>query len=74
MVARSIVRLREVVYTLSPSEHDIMGGMFKDIPHKVNKYWNLWGRDAVVFGVIPYIATVETANYLVHQEELSHRY
>jgi Cytochrome b-c1 complex subunit 8 len=74
MVARSIVRLREVVYTLSPFELNVMGGLFDKIPYKFNKYWNLWGKDAVIFGVLPYIATVQTAEYLVHQEELSHRF
>ena len=28
-------RLKEVVYTLSPFEQNVMAGLFKDIPHKV---------------------------------------
>ena len=74
MAPRSFVRLREVVYTLSPFEQDVMGGLFKDIPYKMTKYWNLWGKDAVVFGVVPYFATVWTAQYIVAEEEKSHRY
>lgn len=74
MVGRSMVRLREVVYTLSPFEQNVMGGLFKDIPYKMQKYWNLWGFDAVVFGAIPYYAVVSTAEYLVEQEEKDHRY
>ena len=74
MVAKSFVRLREVVYTLSPFEQDVMGGLFKNIPYKLNKYWRLWGFDAVVFGVVPYYATITTCEYLVDQEEKSHRY
>jgi hypothetical protein len=67
MAPRSFVRLREVVYTLSPFEQDVMSGLFKDIPYKVNKYWNLWGFDALVFGVVPYVATISAANYITHQ-------
>lgn len=29
------MRLKEVVYTLSPFEQNVMSGLFKDIPHKV---------------------------------------
>jgi hypothetical protein len=74
MAPRSVVRLREVVYTLSPFEQDIMGGLFKDIPYKMKKYWNLWGFDAMVYGVVPYFATVSAANYIVAEEEKAHRY
>jgi hypothetical protein len=64
---KSFVRLREVVYTLSPFEQNIMDGLFQNVPYKVNKYWNLWGFDALVFGVIPYFATINAANYIVRQ-------
>jgi hypothetical protein len=74
MVAKGLVRLREVVHTLSPFEQDIMGSLFKDIPYKMNKYWNLWGFDVVVFGIAPYYATTMACEYITHQEELSHRY
>lgn len=74
MVKRSMVRLREVVYTLSPFEQDVMSGLFKDIPKKVSKYWNLWGFDALVWGVVPYYAVVSYADYIVDQEEKQHRY
>ena len=31
------VRLKEVVYTLSPNQVHVMGGLFKDIPHKISE-------------------------------------
>jgi hypothetical protein len=68
------VRVREVVYTLSPFEHNVMGGLLKDIPYKMKKYWSLWGFDALVYGALPYYATVSWANYVVAEEEKSHRY
>lgn len=74
MAKRSLVRLKEVVYTLSPFEQNVMGGLFKDVPYKMKKYWNLWGFDALVWGVVPYYAITETANYIVAKEELDHRY
>jgi hypothetical protein len=74
MAPRNFVRLREVVYTLSPFEQNVMGGLYKDIPYKMKKYWNLWGFDLVMYGVVPYYATVSACNYLVAQEEKSHRY
>ena len=68
------VRLREVVYTLSPFEQDIMSTYFKDIPYKTSKLWNLWGFDALVYGVVPYYATISYANWVVDEEEKSHRF
>lgn len=67
MVAKQFVRLREVVYTLSPFEQDIMGSLFKDLPYKMNKYWNLWGFDLVAFGVVPYFATTMASDYITHK-------
>lgn len=32
------VRLKEVVYTLSPFEQNVMSGLWKDLPHKTAHY------------------------------------
>ena len=32
------VRLKEVVYTLSPFEQSVMSGLWKDMPHKTAHY------------------------------------
>lgn len=68
------VRLREVVYTLSPFEHDVMSTYFKDIPYKTSKLWNLWGFDLMVYCAVPYYATVSYAEYVVDQEEKATRF
>ena len=31
------IRLREVVYTLSPFEQTVMNGLFKDVPEKLHR-------------------------------------
>ena len=33
------VRLKEVVYTISPFETTVLTGLFKDVPGKMHKYW-----------------------------------
>ena len=74
MAGKHFVRLREVVYTLSPFEQNVMNGLFKNIPYKLNKYWNLFGRDALVFAVLPTAATIYVANQIVTAEEAHHRF
>lgn len=32
------IRVKEVVYTLSPFEQNIMAGLWKDLPHKASHY------------------------------------
>ena len=68
------VRLREEVCTISTVEQYIMSTYFKDIPYKTSKLWNLWGFDALVYGVVPYYATISYANWVVDEEEKSHRF
>ena len=74
MAPKSFLRLREVVYTLSPFEVNVMAGLFKDIPYKLGKYWRLFGQDAVVFCVLPTVATIYVANRVVDDEEKHHRF
>ena len=44
------VRLKEVVYTISPFETTVLTGVFKDVPGKLHKYWKevswCWWRSA----------------------------
>ncbi len=35
------MRLKEVVYTLSPFEQNVMAGLWKDLPHKASHYGSL---------------------------------
>ena len=34
------VRLKEVVYTISPFETTVLTGLFKDVPQKMHKLWS----------------------------------
>ena len=44
------MRLKEVVYTISPFETTVLTGVFKDVPGKLHKYWKevreCYGRTA----------------------------
>lgn len=33
------MRLKEVVYTISPFETTVLTGVFKDVPQKLHKLW-----------------------------------
>merc|ERR1711924_101116 len=45
-------RLKEVVYTLSPFEQNVMGGLFKDFPHKVMHHM----KQNIIFDFVPFFA------------------
>ena len=68
------VRLREVVYTLSPFQQTVMGGLFKDIParltRKVSENW----FDVGVFFLVPTWATMAYAADYKEKEKQGHRY
>ena len=40
-MGKAPVRLKEVVYTLSPFQQNVMGGLWKDIPHKASHYFEM---------------------------------
>ena len=37
-MGKTPIRLKEVVYTLSSFEQGVMGGLWKDLPHKMAHY------------------------------------
>ena len=43
------IRLREVVYTLSPFEQTVMNGVFKDVPEKLHRKFAEVRQHQVVF-------------------------
>ena len=69
------MRLKEVVYTLSPFEQNVMGGLFKDIPHKVMHHM----KQNIIFDFVPFFALPVAAigwycaDYN-EREKQSHRY
>ena len=68
-------RLKEVVYTLSPFEQNVMAGLFKDIPHKVMHHLKQNVIfDAVPFCVLPIAAIGYYCSDYNEKEKQHHRY
>lgn len=67
-------RLKEVVYTLSPFNQNVMTQMFKNIPEaahrKIKENW----IDAGFFAIGPVVATIWYANSYLEKEKLHHRF
>ena len=40
MAPRVPVRIKEVIYTLSPFEQTVLSGLWKDLPAKMRRKWN----------------------------------
>eukprot|EP00212_Chloropicon_laureae_P002243 CAMPEP_0197488224 /NCGR_PEP_ID=MMETSP1311-20131121/3199_1 /TAXON_ID=464262 /ORGANISM="Genus nov. species nov., Strain RCC856" /LENGTH=76 /DNA_ID=CAMNT_0043032193 /DNA_START=392 /DNA_END=622 /DNA_ORIENTATION=- len=69
------MRLKEVVYTLSPFEQNVMAGLFKDIPHKVMHHLKqnvLF--DAIPFCVLPIAGIGWFCSDYIEKEKQHHRY
>ncbi|CAE5966810.1 unnamed protein product [Arabidopsis lyrata] len=67
------VKLKAVVYALSPFQQKIMTGLWKDLPekihHKVSENWI-----SATLLVTPVVATYWYAQYFKEQEKLEHRF
>ena len=46
------IRLREVVYTLSPFEQTVMNGVFKDVPEKLHRKFSEAGLCRTISGAM----------------------
>ncbi|EFN54772.1 hypothetical protein CHLNCDRAFT_134704 [Chlorella variabilis] len=67
------IRLREVVYALSPYQQSVMTGLWKDLPHKAAHHAaNL--RDAVIFCVAPIVGIAYYCADYKEKEKLHHRF
>ncbi|KAL4450083.1 hypothetical protein ABPG77_010752 [Micractinium sp. CCAP 211/92] len=72
-MGKAPIRLKEVVYTLSPFEQSVMGGLWKDLPHKAAHHAaNL--RDAVLFCVLPIVGISYYCADFKEKEKQHHRY
>ncbi|KAM1170814.1 hypothetical protein ACFX15_011211 [Malus domestica] len=67
------VKMRAVVYALSPFQQKVMPGLWKDftgkIHHKVSENWL-----SATFLLTPLVATYSYVQYYQEQEKLEHRY
>ncbi|CAL5222206.1 g4537 [Coccomyxa viridis] len=68
------IRLKEVVYTISPFETTVMSGLFKDVPGKLaEKIKHNW-VDIGLFGALPTYLTMWYAADYVEKEKQHHRF
>eukprot|EP00887_Chlorella_sp_A99_P004825 scaffold4.g4825.t1 len=67
------IRLREVVYTLSPFEQSVMSGLWKDLPHKAAHYAQI-SRDAILFCVLPIWGVAAYCKDFKEKEKQHHRF
>ncbi|URD79398.1 hypothetical protein MUK42_05040 [Musa troglodytarum] len=72
-MGKTPVRMKAVVYALSPFQQKVMPGLWKDLPgkihHKVSENW----LNATLL-LTPVIGTYSYAQYFKEQEKLEHRY
>jgi len=68
------VRLKEVVYMVSPFEVSIMNGLWKDFPQKVQKHLNERGWNIAAWCVAPTAAVMWYAEDYREKEKIEHRF
>ncbi|RLM54175.1 hypothetical protein C2845_PM10G04160 [Panicum miliaceum] len=67
------VRMKAVVYALSPFQQKVMPGLWKDITTKIHhKVTENWISATLLLG--PVVGTYQYAMWYKEQEKLSHRY
>ncbi|MQL89335.1 hypothetical protein Taro_021908 [Colocasia esculenta] len=72
-MAKAPVRMKAVVYALSPFQQKVMSGLWKDLPskihHKVSENWI-----SATLLLTPLVGTYTYVQYYKEQEKLAHRY
>ncbi|CAD6337499.1 unnamed protein product [Miscanthus lutarioriparius] len=72
-MGKTPVRMKAVVYALSPFQQKVMPGLWKDITtkihHKVTENWI-----SATLLITPVVGTYQYAMWYKEQEKLSHRY
>ncbi|KAI5066199.1 hypothetical protein GOP47_0018823 [Adiantum capillus-veneris] len=72
-MGKEMVRLKEVVYTLSPNHVYVMRGLWKDIPGKLKeKIENSWQN--ALFLITPAVGIYWYCEDFKEKEKLKHRY
>ncbi|KAH7288367.1 hypothetical protein KP509_31G023800 [Ceratopteris richardii] len=67
------VRLKEVVYTLSPNHLNVMSGLWKDIPGKMReKFQSSWQN--ALYLITPGVAVYWYVEDFKEKEKQAHRY
>lgn len=72
-MGKTPVRMKAVVYALSPFQQKVMPGLWKDITTKIHhKVTENWISATLLLG--PVVGTYQYAQWYKEQEKLSHRY
>ncbi|KAL3829000.1 hypothetical protein ACJIZ3_017802 [Penstemon smallii] len=67
------VRMKAVVYALSPFQQKVMPGLFKDLPGKIShKITDNWISATLLLA--PLIGTVSYVKWYQEREKMEHRY
>ncbi|GLJ28073.1 hypothetical protein SUGI_0551190 [Cryptomeria japonica] len=73
MAKGSGMRMKAVIYSLSPFEQKVMSGLWRDLPHKVEKkITDNWLNALCLLG--PIVGTVQYAKNFKENEKQEHRY
>eukprot|EP00890_Picochlorum_soloecismus_P005271 jgi/Picsp_1/5745/NSC_03104-R1_protein len=67
------VRLKEVVYTLSPFEQSVMSGLWKDMPHKTAHYMAK-AREIGTWFILPLSGVMWYCSDYKEKEKQEHRF
>ncbi|KAK1288599.1 hypothetical protein QJS10_CPB19g00469 [Acorus calamus] len=72
-MGKNPVRMKAVVYTLSPFQQKVMSGLWKDIPGKIHqKVSENWISATLLLG--PLVGTYTYVQNYLEKEKLEHRY
>ncbi|KAK3274478.1 hypothetical protein CYMTET_17339 [Cymbomonas tetramitiformis] len=74
-MGKKAVRIgKEVIYSLSPHELNVLPGLFKDTAYKLKKKFSDKWFEIGGFFIFPLAATVTYAENYSEQEKLHHRF
>ncbi|CAA7388904.1 unnamed protein product [Spirodela intermedia] len=72
-MGKTPVRMKAVVYALSPFQQKVMSGLWKDLPGKIHhKFSENWISATLL--LTPLVGTYSYVQYYQENEKLSHRY
>ncbi|KAL8531320.1 hypothetical protein ACS0TY_008080 [Phlomoides rotata] len=67
------VKLKAVVYALSPFQQKVMPGLWKDLPGKIShKITDNWISTTLLLG--PLVGTYSYVQWFLEKEKMEHRY
>ncbi|XP_010246044.1 PREDICTED: cytochrome b-c1 complex subunit 8-like [Nelumbo nucifera] len=72
-MGKTPVRMKAVVYSLSPFQQKVMPGLWKDLPDKIHKKISENWISAVLL-LTPLVGTYTYVQHYQEKEKLEHRY